>query len=124
MLSLNCNNVQHVKIYLHCNFGVISLFSSNLQNFSTFCIFYFKNYHRYKEMLSLHCKHVQHVKICLPCNFEVNLITHLGVIALFSSNFKFCFNTFHLIFQKLLEIDVKVKLQKCASCQDLPPRQF
>jgi hypothetical protein len=22
----------------------------------------------------------------LPCNFEVNLITHLGVIALFSSN--------------------------------------
>jgi hypothetical protein len=28
----------------------------------------------------------QHIKICLPCNFEVNLITHLGVIALFSSN--------------------------------------
>jgi hypothetical protein len=26
-------------------------------------------------------------KIYLPCNFEVNLITHLGVIALFSSNF-------------------------------------
>jgi hypothetical protein len=25
-------------------------------------------------------------KIYLPCNFEVNLITHLGVIALFSSN--------------------------------------
>jgi hypothetical protein len=29
----------------------------------------------------------QHIKIYLPCNFEVNLITHLGVIALFSSNF-------------------------------------
>jgi hypothetical protein len=28
----------------------------------------------------------QHSKIYLPCNFEVNLITHLGVIALFSSN--------------------------------------
>ena len=28
----------------------------------------------------------QHIKIYLPCNFEVNLITHLGVIALFSSN--------------------------------------
>jgi hypothetical protein len=27
-----------------------------------------------------------HIKIYLPCNFEVNLITHLGVIALFSSN--------------------------------------
>jgi hypothetical protein len=26
-------------------------------------------------------------KIYLPCNFEVNLNTHLGVIALFSSNF-------------------------------------
>ena len=30
----------------------------------------------------------QHSKIYLPCNFEVNLITHLGVIALFSSNFQ------------------------------------
>ena len=26
-------------------------------------------------------KNDQHSKICLPCNFEVNLITHLGVIA-------------------------------------------
>ena len=31
-------------------------------------------------------KNDQHSKIYLPCNFEVNLITHLGVIALFSSN--------------------------------------
>ena len=31
-------------------------------------------------------KNDQHIKIYLPCNFEVNLITHLGVIALFSSN--------------------------------------
>jgi hypothetical protein len=45
-------------------------------------------------------KNDQHSKIYLPCNFEVNLITHLGVIALFSSNF-LNFNTFHLIFQKL-----------------------
>jgi hypothetical protein len=37
-------------------------------------------------MLSLNNKHVQHVKINLACNFEVNLITHLEVIALFSSN--------------------------------------
>ena len=57
-------------------------------------------------------------KIYLPCNFEVNLITHLGVIALFSSNF-LNFNTFHLIFQKLLEIKVKFILQICAACQDL-----
>jgi hypothetical protein len=28
-------------------------------------------------------KNYQHSKIYLPCNFEVNLITHLGVIALF-----------------------------------------
>jgi hypothetical protein len=33
-------------------------------------------------------KNDQHIKIYLPCNFEVNLITHLGVIALFSSNFQ------------------------------------
>jgi hypothetical protein len=46
-------------------------------------------------------KYVQHVKIYLPCNFEVNLITHLGVIALFSSFFFYNFNTFRLIFQKL-----------------------
>jgi hypothetical protein len=31
-------------------------------------------------------KNDQHITIYLPCNFEVNLITHLGVIALFSSN--------------------------------------
>jgi hypothetical protein len=31
-------------------------------------------------------KNYQHTKIYLSCNFEVNLITHLGVIALFSSN--------------------------------------
>ena len=42
----------------------------------------------------------QHSKIYLPCNFKVNLITHLGVIALFTS-FCFNFNTFRLIFQKL-----------------------
>ena len=74
-------------------------------------------------MLSLNCKHVQHVKICLPCNFEVNPVTHFGVISLFSSNFQH-FNTFRLIFQQLLEIDVKFKLQKCATCQDLPTLQF
>jgi hypothetical protein len=28
---------------------------------------------------------VHHVEIYLPCNFEVNLNTHLGVLALFSS---------------------------------------
>ena len=31
-------------------------------------------------------KNDQHSKIYLPCNFEVNLIIHLGVVALFSSN--------------------------------------
>ena len=44
MLSLNCKNVQHVKIYLLCNFkvnpsthfGVIALFSSHFQTFNTF----------------------------------------------------------------------------------------
>ena len=38
-------------------------------------------------MLSVNWKHVQLVKIYMPCNFEVNLITRLGVIALFSSFF-------------------------------------
>jgi hypothetical protein len=31
-------------------------------------------------------KNDQHIKIYLSCNFEVNLNTHLGVIALYSSN--------------------------------------
>ena len=51
-------------------------------------------------MLSLNSKHVQHVKINLAYNFKVNLITHLEVIGLFSSNFKNV-NTFHPLFQKL-----------------------
>ena len=44
MLSLNCKNVQHDKIYQLCNIevnpithcGVIALFSSNFQAFNTF----------------------------------------------------------------------------------------
>jgi hypothetical protein len=63
-------------------------------------------------MLSLKSKHVQHVKIYIACNFKVNLIIHLEVIALFSSNFKNV-NTFHPLFQ---EIDVK--------CKDLHALQF
>ena len=63
-------------------------------------------------------KNVQHVKIYLPCNFEVNLITHFGVIALFTSIF-LNFNTFRLISQKLLEIEGKFILQTCSACQDL-----
>jgi hypothetical protein len=74
-------------------------------------------------MLSLNSKHVQHVKIYMPCNFEINLITRLGVVALFSL-FIFKFKHFCLIFQKLLEIKVKFKLQKCAAYQDLPTLQF
>ena len=50
-------------------------------------------------MLSLNCKHVQYVKIYIPCNFEVNLSTHLGVVALFKLFFSSNFNIFHLIFQ-------------------------
>ena len=38
-------------------------------------------------MLSVNWKHVQLVKIYMPCNFEVNLITCLGVIPLYSSFF-------------------------------------
>ena len=75
-------------------------------------------------MLSLNCNHVQHVKVCLHCNFEVNLITHLGVIALFSSIFFLILMLFVLYFKNYLEIDVKFKLKKCAACQDLPTLQF
>ena len=74
-------------------------------------------------MLSLNCKHVQHVKIYLPCNFKANLNTQFGVIALFSSNFQ-NFNTFHPLFQKLQEIDVKCKLKTCSAYQDLHALQF
>jgi hypothetical protein len=37
--------------------------------------------------------------------------------SLFSSNFQH-FNTFRPLFQKLLEINVKFKLQTCSACQD------
>ena len=85
-------------------------------------VLYFKNYKR--QVVSWNCKHVQNDKIYLPCNFEVNLITHLGVIALFSSIFFLILMLFVLYFKNYLEIDVKFKLQKCAACQDLPTLQF
>jgi hypothetical protein len=51
-------------------------------------------------MLNLNCTNVQYVDIYIPCNLEVNLITHFGVVVLFSSTF-LNFNTFCLVFQKL-----------------------
>jgi mannose-6-phosphate isomerase class I len=39
------------------------------------------------------------------------------------SNFQH-FNTFRPLFQKLLEINVKFKLQTCLTCQDLLTMQF
>ena len=81
-------------------------------------VLYFKNYKRH--MVSWNCKHVQHVKIYLPCNFEVNLITQLGVIALFSSIFFLILILFVLYFKNYLEIDVRF----IAACQDLPTLQF
>ena len=50
MLNLNYKDVQYVEIYLPCNFevnlitrfGVIPLFSSNLQNFSAFQLLFQK----------------------------------------------------------------------------------
>ena len=85
-------------------------------------VLYFINYKR--QMVSWNCKHVQHVKIYLLCNSEVNLITHLGVIALFSSIFFLILILFVLYFKNYFAIDVKFKLQKCAACQDLPTLQF
>jgi hypothetical protein len=46
-------------------------------------------------------KNYQHNKIYLPSNFEVNLIIHLGVIALFHQIKKKNFILIHLIFKKL-----------------------
>ena len=74
-------------------------------------------------MLSVNWKHIQLFKFYMPCNFEINLITRLGVVALFSL-FVFLFKHFCLIFQKLLELKVKFKLHKCAAYQDLPTLQF
>jgi hypothetical protein len=121
--------VRHIKIYPPCNFEVnpipiLELFPFFHQIFKMLILFvlYFKNYKR--QMVSWNCKHVQHVKIYLPCNFEINLITHLGVIALFSSIFFLILILFVLYFKNYLEIDVKFILQKCAECQDLPTLQF
>ena len=50
-------------------------------------------------MLSLNCKNVHHVDIYLPCNFEVNMITHLGVLALFFIKLKKIIILFVLYFK-------------------------
>ena len=42
----------------------------------------------------------------------------------FFHQFFFNFNTFRPLFQKLLEIDVKFKLQTCSACQDLHTLEF
>jgi hypothetical protein len=47
----------------------------------------------------------------------------LELFPFFSSNFQH-FNTFRPLFQKLLEINVKFKLQTCSASQDLPTMQF
>ena len=54
MLSLKCKNVQHVKIYLPCNFevnpityfGVIALFFNQIFKMLILFVLYFKNYKR------------------------------------------------------------------------------
>jgi hypothetical protein len=40
----------------------------------------------HKSLVAIDPVDDQNSKIYIPCNLEVNLITHLGVIALFSSN--------------------------------------
>ena len=52
-------------------------------------------------MVCLNCKHVHHVEIYIPGNFEVNVITHLGVLAFFSSNF-FFFGYFSSYISKII----------------------
>ena len=66
-------------------------------------------------------KNDQHIKIYLPCNFEVNLITHLGVIALFSSFFLFILILFVLYFRNYLEIDVNFIAKMCSMSRSTYP---
>jgi hypothetical protein len=110
MLSVNWKHVQFVKIYMPRNFevnlitrlGVIPLFSQfehvcclNLTSISysfwnkgqkvlTFWKFDEKKGNNSKLGTQINFKII---KIYMPCNFEVNLITRLGVIPLFSSFF-------------------------------------
>jgi Zn ribbon nucleic-acid-binding protein len=75
---------------------------------------------------SWHAEHVCSLNLTFISNNswnKVNPVTHFGVISLFSSNFQH-FNTFRPLFQKLLEINVKFKLETCSACQDLPTMQF
>jgi hypothetical protein len=134
MLSLNNKHVQHCKICLPCNFevnpvtdfGVISLFSSNYQHFNTFRPLF-------QKLLVLKCWKFDEKREITPkwvTGFTSKLYgrqiltcwTCLQlVISLFSSNFQH-FNTFPPLFQKLLEINVKFKLQTCSACDDLPTK--
>jgi hypothetical protein len=127
MLNLNCKHVQHVKTCLPCNFevnpvthfGVISrslnltFISNSFWNKGGKVLKCWKFYEK-REITpkwvtgftsKLHGRQILTCWTCLPCNFEVNFITYFGVITLFSSNFQH-FNTFHPLFQKLLEMQI------------------
>ena len=60
------------------------------------------------------------MKIYLPCNLEVNLITHLGVIALFHQICKILI-LFVLYFKNYLEIDVKFIAKMCSISRSTYP---
>ena len=60
-------------------------------------------------MLSLNCKHVHHVEIYIPCNFEVNLITHLVVLALFHQFCKKKIILFVLYFKNYKRLSLNCK---------------
>jgi hypothetical protein len=118
------------------HFGVISLFSSNFQHFNTFPPLF-------QKLLEINVKFK--LQTCLACQ---DLLTILNLTFISNSfwnkvrkvlkcwkfdekreitpkwvNFQH-FNTFRPLFQKLLEINVKFKLQTCPACQDLPTMQF
>ena len=58
-----------------------------------------------------------------PAIVKLIWVPNLELLPFSSSNFQNV-NTFCPLFQKLIEINVKLKQQTCSACQDLPTLQF
>jgi hypothetical protein len=119
---------------------VISLFSSNFQHFNTFCPLFQKLLVKFELQTCSACqdlptRQAEHVcssnltnsfwnkgqKVLKCWKFdEKREITPKWVTG-FTSNLH---GRQIFLFQKLLEINVKFKLQTCSACQDLPTMQF
>ena len=117
-LSVNYKNVNHVEIYLPCNFeedlktsvGVIALVWLNFLHCNIVRLLL---QNRLKTEVKYKLQKCFSFCVLVTLQFLKKILGSLvWVIDLFWSNFP-NFNIVHLLFQKLLKIELKCKLQTC-----------